>query len=505
MKSALLAANTSCQRLSQPSHLDCLRPAGWELMGLALLLVYYVLSEEFLGREIYATNNITGPLWLTGALAFGMTQMVRMNPHAIWTALFWFRLSTGVYFGLGSLISVFANPETRAYMEVFFIFDGEDIAKVNVLTAASALVVLTTAYVWLLLGVGRPGGARTVDRAKPATQSNLLPIGVAFYAVGATVKYLVILPYLFGLTQNTLEGLVGAFSGLVLVGIYFLSVWGFEYAQNWLLLIIAPLLIDMAIGVMTFSKSDVMLALIMFLLGMLRRGVTKSRFVIATTAIVFTYVLVTPITNYGRTELSRTRGALSAAAPLGERISIMESYFADGAVAVDNGQIDWALVRLSYVSPAAYAVRLRDNGVPSRSLETLPALFIPRFLWPDKPIITKVGYDFNLAATGNDKSAASPGLFAEAYWNFGWLGIGILMVPLGAILSVMSIFALHVFDRRSWIFFPLVFLGMKMGSRIDGFFVSDVAGTALFAILLYAVLVPLDRLATFIFRRSLSA
>jgi hypothetical protein len=505
-KPASRAVDARVAPASRPSYFDCLRPSGWEVVGLALLLAGYLLSEQALGREIYAATNIAGPLALMGVLAFGLARMVRMNSNGIWTSLFWFRLATAVYFGLGCLVPVFANAETRAYMEAFFIFDSDDLAKVNVLTAASALVTLATAYVlvpWFI--AGNRIGVLASDRGNGAAQRNLLLIGIAFLAVGAIVKYLVILPHQFNLTQDTLEGSVGTLAGLVLIGIYFLSAWAFEYSQRWVPLVMAPLLIDIVIGILTFAKTEVMFALIMFFLGMLRRSVTKPRLVIAVTTIVLTYALVTPITSYGRSELVRTRGAVSASASIGERASIIASYFDGGASLAQGEQIDWAWVRISYVNAAAYAVHLRDTGMSSQSLATLPAVLIPRFLWPNKPIITQIGVDFNSAATGNDQSASSPGLFAEAYWNFGWLGVAILMIPLGAIFSAMSAFALRVLRDESWLFFPIVLLGMKMGLRVDGYFVADIAGAGVIAGALYVALALLSRLANSLFRPSRSA
>jgi hypothetical protein len=141
-----------------------------------------------------------------------------------------------------------------------------------------------------------------------------------------------------------------------------------------------------------------------------------------------------------------------------------------------------------------------DTGVPSPSLDLLLATFIPRFLWPDKPIITQIGVDFNFAATGSQTSSSAPGLFADAYWNFGWSGVALLMVPLGAIFGYISVFALNVLTLRRWIYFPLVFMGMKMGLRTDGFIVADIVGTVVLMIAGYAILTLLEHLLLAVFR-----
>jgi hypothetical protein len=398
---------------------------------------------------------------------------------------------------------VFVNSDTRVYLEAFFIFDGDDIAKVNVLTVACTLVTLATAYVLApIVGRMKRSSASISRRERRASSGDMVLIGLAFYGAGAALKYFFVLPYSLNLTEGTLPGAVATLSSLVLVGIFFLSAWCFEYAPRWLPLAIAPVALEVAISILTFEKSGVLFALIMFSLGALRKGVTRLRLAATAGVVIAAYVLATPIVSFGREELSRTRGSIAAPAGLSERLAILASFFRGGAKAGDDDRIDWALVRISYVNAAAFAVRLHDTGVPSHSLTTLPAVIVPRFLWPNKPIITQVAVDFNVSATGNEHSASSPGLFAEAYWNFGWAGVPVLMPPLGIVLTVMSAFALRVFRERSWLFFPVVALGLKMGLRVDGFFVADVAGAAVLAAALYVGLVLVLRFSDSVLRRS---
>jgi hypothetical protein len=99
-------------------------------------------------------------------------------------------------------------------------------------------------------------------------------------------------------------------------------------------------------------------------------------------------------------------------------------------------------------------------------------------------------------ATNSNKSAALPGFFAEAYWNYGWLGIVILMIPLGAVLGLMTRYTEWVFREGRWIYFPVVLLGLKVGFRADGSLVSDVAGTAVFMVALHIAILFAERMVT---------
>lgn len=52
---------------------------------------------------------------------------------------------------------------------------------------------------------------------------------------------------------------------------------------------------------------------------------------------------------------------------------------------------------------------------------------IPRSLWPGKPLIS-AGPQIGITIFGNERSGVPPGLMAESYWNFGYLGV--LLIPL---------------------------------------------------------------------------
>jgi hypothetical protein len=443
-----------------------------------------------------------GPLWLVGVLTLGNIRMARMNPDAMWTALFWFRLSTAAYFGFGNLVPIFSNPETLTYLEAFFFFQSGDIATLNVLVAASVLAVLGTAALMPLFA----GKTRTNTAPQRGSElgRDILYFGLAFYVAGAAVKYLVLLPFQLGSMEETLAGSIGALSAFTFVGMYLLSAWSFERARYMLPVLLALLTLDFAVGLLTFAKQEPMFLLLMFLLGMLRRGVTLVRLTFALLLVSVSYLAITPIVAHSRQVVMQRHGS---PASLSERLYIASSYFTEGAslTTAEEALIDFSSVRLSYVNQATFAIRMYDAGVPSGSLDHLLATLIPRFLWPDKPIITQIGVDFNFAATGSHTSSAAPGLFADAYWNFGWSGVGLLMIPLGAILGYISIFALDVMRQRRWIYFPLILIGMRLGLRTDGFIVADIVGTLVIMGAGYAILTLLEPILVAVFRQRISA
>src|SRR5918996_5006966 len=101
------------------SGADCLAPRLGEIAALAGLVGLYVGIETLAGDGSHDALNVVGPLWLTVVLGVGATRMVLMNPAAIWTGLFWCRVSTAVYFGVGALVPFYVNLPTRMVIDAF--------------------------------------------------------------------------------------------------------------------------------------------------------------------------------------------------------------------------------------------------------------------------------------------------------------------------------------------------------------------------------------------------
>jgi len=142
-------------------------------------------------------------------------------------------------------------------------------------------------------------------------------------------------------------------------------------------------------------------------------------------------------------------------------------------------------------------VSWHDAGMTGDSLGYALTVMVPRFIWPNKPEITAIGADLYTAATAQTGSSISPGLFAEAYWNFGWLGVPFLMIPLGIILGLFSQYSLYIGETENWLHLPVVFLGVQIGTRVDGTYVADVIGASgialVCALMLFIIEITLSR------------
>jgi hypothetical protein len=477
---------------------------SWELIGLGLLLAIYLVADIMFGVASADVLNLIGPAWLTGVLGVGVVRMLVLDGGAVLTALCWFRVSVAVYFGGGALVPLLGTAETRAYLEAHYLFFSEEMEKLNVIVVVGCLTVLASTNVYHLFVRGRGQTERPPQVPQNGSSGrNLLAAGLFFLVLGGTVKYLFTVPQMLGLTDFVLPGAVGAIGNFTYAAVFFLTAWSYENAKGALPLVILFAAAELLVGILALTKTEVLTVLMMFLLGFLRRKVTLPRLGLTAGIMLLCYLAVQPIIDEGRAEQFR-RYAGYQGGDLSERLDMLRlALNTPSGTDTSTGSQPY-LVRISYVTTAVFAVRQYDSGHPGDSLALFLSVFVPRFLWPDKPIITQTGIDFNFAATGIASSASSPGLFAEAYWNFGWPGVVLLMMPYGIILGALTDYTLTKFHLEQWLYFPVVILGMRIGFRTDGFYVADVAGGLVILICLHIALKLFERFVLPILRPAIA-
>jgi O-antigen polysaccharide polymerase Wzy len=100
--------------------------------------------------------------------------------------------------------------------------------------------------------------------------------------------------------------------------------------------------------------------------------------------------------------------------------------------------------RASLLTEVAHVLELTPSQVPFQEGQTysyLGVTLIPRFLWPDKPSVSEANRFYQLAYGLSDSrsvetTSIAVGSMAEAYINFGWLGVIVIMCGIGAILRI---------------------------------------------------------------------
>jgi hypothetical protein len=458
-----------------------------EIISLLFLLVVYALAAISRDNEFIVAVNETGICVLILIMLYGSWRNLQQSRSTIWIPLVWFRVATAAYFGLGQLVPYIANDATVDSILQTYNFNDAEILKVNVICDLGVICVLAGAS---LIGPV----ARTVGRIPKPSAGPSLFLAVAFTIIGAILRYGFVVPYSLGYIE-VIPGVTITLSKAYSAGLLLLLLSGLQRGGTVLIVAAGLTALDILISTLLFSKSEVLTMVIFAMLAVWHRSPRFKTLAIASLAVVVTYVSLVPFVMYGRSEIFERYGSMDTRVPLEERLAIVQDYFSYGKDQFEqatNG-VQGSLSRLCYVNIAAAVVSWRERGSLGDSLRYAPMVFIPRIMWPDKPDVSIIGAELYTAVTGQSETYISPGLFAEAYWDLGWLGVPLMMFPYGILLGVLSRLSLAAIERDQWIFLPAVLAGLTVGFRVDGWYVMDVLGGGSTVLLLYAALSGLDR------------
>lgn len=108
-----------------------------------------------------------------------------------------------------------------------------------------------------------------------------------------------------------------------------------------------------------------------------------------------------------------------------------------------NDDLYGVFYRLYDPMPVSYLISyVRENGFArGETFSYLAYAFIPRFVWPDKPVVSRGKWFYTVAggSRSEDETDTSLGMHAigELYWNFGATGVVGGMLLLGMLFSAL--------------------------------------------------------------------
>ena len=197
--------------------------------------------------------------------------------------------------------------------------------------------------------------------------------------------------------------------------------------------------VELLVGVLLFSKTEVLVTILFVMLAVYHQRPSLLRLAIGAACLVCYLCLAAAADRiWPRASDRAWRRSPDRAAWRIVGASSRAYLRGDRQESPGSREVQGALARFSYVNAATMVVAWYDLGRPGATFEHALAAFVPRLLWPDKPDISASGRELYTEATGNVGTSISPGLPAEAYWNFGWWGVPLLMLPLGVILAVLA-------------------------------------------------------------------
>jgi hypothetical protein len=472
-------------RLSRASASHVAAPTGIEAFVIGLAFFLAVIGHYTDGDFQLMANVMVPALEIVG-LGIGIVSALRRSFDAIWTPLVWCRVAFIFYFGVGSIVPGFVNDETLRLIESFYYFFSSDVAKYNLVNCTFLVTFLIVSSV-VLRATNDGRSFRNAGIEKSAFDARTL--GLILIGIGWAAYFPFTFPALMGIEGATSNLLLAQLSNGIHIGIFLVTTWSLANRSPLFYFALALTILHFTLGVILLAKFEAILPLVMFGLACVYHRKSLSSAVIAAVTIYALFAAISSPISYARIQAGYTSFGFGAST-IAERVEILLSYRGNDGDE-DEVQIGWA--RLSYVNGGTFAINDYDAGMPGTSFEYLPIVWLPRFVYPDKPNLTDKAVEFNRRVTGSETSASTPGIPSEGYWNFGWLGVIFVASVMAAVFSAWSVYTVMVLQSGAWHLFFIVLLGMRTGVRVDGLFVTDVIGPIGYALLGHVILQFLNR------------
>jgi hypothetical protein len=427
-------------------------------------LVLLVFGEEFFMGQW---------LWISPAILFVAClgtafRIIRTDIQMVASPVFWVLFASGVYWGFGPLIYTFGSLETKTLMENPHYIGVLGLFRTNMLNSIGMLVLL----VGLIVG-RRLVGRRPIGWVRRFEGLKALQVAAVLSVLGLTVKFLVVLPRAFGLigTQSFTLLQMDILSKAALMILSYLSVTRGGKATFWFFLLFVT---EILAGSVMIGKTYIMEPIIATMVG-LTLGSGKPITMVKSGIILGLMLVVLQPVNLSRHKMAgRSIGQDYTTSVVNSGMNMIKSFsnLIQGTNAAQNAIPQSWWMRLCYTPQQVFAMREYDAGRPGSPWNDFFVAFIPRMLWSGKPLINP-GASFSVLFDGNKNANNAPGVLGEGYWYGGWLGLLMVCLYTGIFLGGVDRVSIEVISRRVWILMPVVFLGIKNGFRIDGWFSTE--------------------------------
>lgn len=399
---------------------------GWRaayILGCYNVAAYAIVAFCFFG---FGIHSVAGNALLALGFSIGaaVTASLMILNGGVLAALPYFLFGSAVFYGAGTF---FATMDTEAMASLSFTEDAQRaiLTKVNAINALSILIVTLVAGLFCYDG---PKQLRSQRSGMARTLTWLRGLQLPFLL--ASLPYVALLWLTFSRDANPMiDSIMSMMRGLPLFAVLLGAInWpGLPMISRFLIALVA---VGMSLhGILMLAKLAALLPLITLAIGWWLNGKMRRAALWALATMCLLYFS-------GFAEAVRIGRLHALYEPFGnsisERVDILSdtiTQFEDLSEETTDGIISQ---RFTIAPFQAYFINAYDSGTPGDSLRNALLVLIPRFVWPDKPIIAG-GREFDLIFRGIEvESSLAIGYPAEAYWNQGWLGVIAVAILIGA-------------------------------------------------------------------------
>lgn len=454
---------------------------SWELptlLAASLVAILLYLAGGYVGVHLVVPVTF---LIVCGAANW---QMVRTDPASLWTPLFAYRTGALVFFGFGGFLSVNLSIEAAAYYFSQLTFTDAEAAKVFLVWLLGHVSALLGYAVLLAL---RPKRRSKEPEAHADDTASTIQLGTLFFLAGLGYYLLIELPQQlgfspFGIIPNAISQ---PFEAAMSVGVFLISLWALDKKGSALLLIPVVVSLSALSGLISVSKQGVLLPVIFFSLAFLYRRASLVKIAVVATLLTVMFSVLQPMVAHARESAGESNVAELS---LGERFGLYQDYFTarDTNNKQSNAQIDF--LRFGHTHVASFIIDRYDAGLPSDEFNGALIALVPRIIWPDKPIVTQGAEELYYLVSGTTGSALAATVYADLYWNGGWVGMLGLSFVWGVLLAIATLASHRIVASSDWFMMPFVLLVFRMGLSVEsafvpGFLIPTVMSVAAFYLL----------------------
>jgi len=435
---------------------------------------------------MYIGLNSAIPVLVCILCTLSALSLIRLKVEYVWTPIVWFFGASALFWGIGPLSYTFGNPDTISYMNRIYEVSPEELLRTNILNVVGMLFVLLGYLITLSIFKIKEVRDRVVVKNNIDYSSKAV---FWLLIIGLPIKYLLELPYEFGMLNFIPPRSVTLFAQCTLFAIMLLAfragkLKGRSALVKFLLLFIP----EITISFLMFNKAAFLMTFIFSGLGFFMANRNLKTLVITMILTSGLYAAIRPIVTYARNEISHL-GQGHSDASITQRLDILSKGLNAGDMhskyKKDDEQAWWT--RLSYVNCQAFVMDQYDEGNKGNTLGLIAWVFVPRFIYPEKPVLSVVGQDFTEVVLGHRYGYTGVGMFGEAYWNGGWPMVMLICSFIGGMHYLITCNSLRQITRRQYYYLPCIFLGISTGYRIDAWFVGGFFGVLVVYYFLFLV------------------
>ncbi|HXH29515.1 MAG TPA: hypothetical protein VNJ01_01765 [Bacteriovoracaceae bacterium] len=370
-------------------------------------------------------------LFSLGAL-LSFLLMVRCG--GAFATIAWFVLGSGIFFGVGIVVGgLYPEPGSVHSFSEYILY--RDLVRINLLNACSVFIVLAVAYPLANMRGVKAANMRGVKAVRqgmlPANIVRILlkifPLVVAISAVGVGLKFV-----LFPVAESlVLRSMVSTLYLIIPFCFLLLGMLWRSIGRHLRLIASCVFFLEILNGLLSFSKFQVISAVLVLLVATWITRQTVKYILMTLIILSAVFIVINPVVEFGRAHIDYDQAKNSVAT----RLAILSDvgFGSLGIADSDSEESSMVMTRFSVASIQGYLVNEYENGQAGNSLDDFWVALIPRVFWPDKPNVTRFGAGLHAQYQNiaDSSSNLAPTYSAEAYWNYGPLGLALVSILLG--------------------------------------------------------------------------